>query len=86
MRSSGEAGGLKEAAKSSMSSRNLVAGMPRSFFPSVMESRLMLERDSSAPPWRSSPVSAVADLDSDDIVSTGCVALWSRANANAVLC
>jgi len=71
MRSSGEAGGLKEAAKSSMSSTNLVAGMPRSFLPSVMESRLMLERASSATPWRSSPVSAVANFDSDDIVGMG---------------
>jgi len=61
MRSSGEAGGLKELAKSSMSSRNLVAGMPRSFSPSVIESRLMLATVSS---WLL-PVSALA---SDDMV------------------
>ena len=36
MSNSEEAGGLKELAKSEISSRNLVAGMPRSFLPSVM--------------------------------------------------
>lgn len=47
MRSSEEAGGVKELANMSMSSRNFVAGMPRSFFPSVMESRLMFATASS---------------------------------------
>ena len=49
MSSSEEAGGLKELANNSISSRNLVAGMPRSFFPSVMDSRLMLAISSSPP-------------------------------------
>jgi len=63
MRSSEEAGGLKELAKRSMSSRNLVAGMPRSFLPSVMESREMLATGSS---WLE-PVPAAAAATSDDM-------------------
>lgn len=42
MRSSGWAGGSNELAKASMSSRNLVSGIPLAFFPSVMDSREML--------------------------------------------
>lgn len=42
MRSSGDAGGEKELAKLSMSSRNLVVGIPREFLPSVIDSREML--------------------------------------------
>lgn len=70
MRSSGEAGGLKESANTSMSSRNLVAGMPRSFFPSVMESRLMFATASSS----LLPVSmAVALAASRDMVCFVCL-------------
>ena len=42
MSSSGEAGGLKELAKASMSSTNFALGMPRAFLPSVIDSREML--------------------------------------------
>lgn len=48
MSSSGEAGGLKELAKSSMCSRNLAWGIPRAFLPSVMDSREMLATGDSS--------------------------------------
>ena len=47
MRSSGEAGGLKELANASMSSMNFVLGIPRGFAPSVMDSREMLATGAS---------------------------------------
>ena len=48
MSSSEDAGGLKEFANMSISSRNLVVGIPRSFVPSVMDSRLMFAMASSS--------------------------------------
>lgn len=48
MRSSGDAGGLKELAKASMSSMNLVWGIPRGLEPSVMDSREMLAMGASS--------------------------------------
>ncbi len=48
MRSSGDAGGLKELAKESMSSTNFALGMPRAFLPSVMDSSEMFAMGASA--------------------------------------
>jgi len=61
MRSSGDAGGEKELAKVSMSSRNLVVGIPREFSPSVMDSREMLATGFSSD-WDSDVVDAGVDM------------------------
>ncbi len=67
MSSSDEAGGLKELANNSISSRNLVAGMPRSFFPSVMDSRLRLATSSSASCLISDPMEEATVVSEEDI-------------------
>lgn len=82
MSSSDDAGGLKELANISISSRNLVVGIPRSFVPSVMDSRLMFAMasssvDDAAAPFVVSDITAIIILiPSRSIgcqVSKGCV-------------
>ncbi len=72
MRSSGDAGGENELAKVSMSSRNLVVGIPREFLPSVMDSREMLATDFS-----SDSISEVVDAGVDMVV--GWVWRWRES-------
>ena len=73
MRTVEEAGGVKELAKSSMSSRNFAAGMSREFVPSVMESSLM---STSADPF-----SGVVDMIVPRVLRVliaGCFRLFRR--------
>ena len=67
MSSSDDAGGLKELANISISSRNFVVGIPRSFVPSVMDSRLMFAMasssvDDAAAPFVVSDINAMVTL------------------------